>query len=146
MPGKIVKKDAVKAADAPKTKAGGIINRNDMLTIQQAIDRKMTIKKFIEARGIKDPKGYLEKAAMEKGIDINKSITEYKHFDRIKEFYTKPVILEEQNVLEDLGQVATIAVIAIIVVVVASSSIGKKDEIIRNIRETAIKEINSALK
>jgi hypothetical protein len=146
MPGKIDKKDAVKAADVSKFAAGGIIAKDNTLTIQQAIDRKMAIKELIEARGIKDPKGYLEKAAMEKGIDINKSITEYKGFDRIKEFYKKPILMEEQNVLEDLEQSALIAIFIAVVAVVVAPYVLKKDEIIRNIREAAIKEINVALK
>jgi hypothetical protein len=146
MPGKIDKKDVIKAGDASRAAIGGMISQDNMLTIQQAIDRKMTIKEVIEARGIKDPKGYLKKAAMEKGIDINKSIMEYKHFDKIKEFYKKPIILEEQNVLDELGQVATVAILAAVVAIVVAPYVLKSDMVIRNIREAAIKEINTALK
>lgn len=143
---KIEKKDAVKAADTAKSAIGKIIAKDKALTIQEAIDRKMTIKELMEARGIKDPKGYLAKAAMEKGYDINKSIAEFKNFDKIKEFYKKPIILEEQNVLDELGQVATIAVMAAVVAVVVAPYVVKGDMVIQNIRKAAIKEINAALK
>jgi len=143
---KIDKKDAIKTTDSSKATIGGTIDKDAVLTIQQAIDSKKTVKEILEARGIKDPKGYLEKAAMEKGIDINKSIAEYKHFDKIKELYKKPIILEEQNVLDELGQVATIAVLAAVVAVVVAPYVMKDDMVIRNIREAAIKELNAALK
>lgn len=146
MPRKVEKKDAVKAADTVKSTIEKVIIKDKPLTIQEAIERKMTIKGLLEARGIKDSKGYLEKAAMEKGYDINKSIAEFKNYDKIKDFYKKPIILEEQNVLDELGQVATIAVLAAVVAVVVAPYVLKGDMVIHNIREAAIKEINAALK
>lgn len=147
MPKEIIPgKDSIKSNDKFVPGPKKIAAKGTMITIKEAIDAKMTVKDLLKARGINDPKGYLEKAALSKGYDLSKTIEEFKGYEKIKELYKRPIILEEENILDDLGQSATIAVLAAVVLVVVAPNIMKGDEVIRNIREVVVKEVNASLR
>lgn len=117
-----------------------------MITNKEAINAKMTVKDLLKARGINDPKGYLDKTALSEGYNLNKTIEEFKGYERIKELYQRPIIIEEQNILDDLGQAATIAVLAAVVLVVVAPYVMKGDAVMQKVQKAVINEINASLK
>lgn len=129
----------------PPLYKGDINMASKIITVQEAIDKKMTVKDILKARGIIDPKGYLEKVALKKGYDINKSIEEFEGYAQVKKFYERPVIIAEQNIFDRLGRAATIAVLAAVVLVVVAPFVAKGEEM-EKINKEVIKELNASLK